>query len=238
MLHPTPTPRVTTDLQVRLGDAALERILRSLHPVDCQMCGAPLGAKRASLVVVQFGPVDAEALLVHTRCSPPGWRIDGLEWTDPAEAYGSWHAHAALVAVAEAPDGEESDLMPAVVLNPGLESISLHRTGGQWRPNLASVAEPWGLSADLSVEPVGAVAADDVRLAVDGHRVFLTAESEPDRAVWADIEDEGFWASVEVRGGLLLVVTYAVDPHGLTDADFSRIRVPGEALAGWVHRRS
>jgi hypothetical protein len=237
MSHPTPAPRVNADLQVRLGDAALEWILRSLHPVDCQLCGSPLGEKRAALVVVQLGPANAEALLVHTRCSPPGWRIDGLEWTDPAEAYGSWHAHVALVAVAEAPDGEAPDLMPALVLNPGLESISLHRSGGEWRPNLASVAAPWGLSADLSVEPVGAAAAEGVRLDVDGRRILLTAAAEPWRTVWADTEDDGFWASVEVSGGLLLVVTYAVDPHGLTDADFSRIREPGEALAGWVRHR-
>jgi hypothetical protein len=238
MSHPTPVPRVNADIQLRLGDAALERILRSLHPVDCQICGAPLGDRRSSLVVVQLGPVDAEALLAHTQCSPPGWRIDGLEWTDPAEAYGSWHAHVALVAVAKTPDGEAPDLMPAFVLNPGLESVHLHCSGGEWRPNLASVAAAWGLSADLSVEPVGAVAAEGVRLDVDGRRILLSAATEPGGAVWADTEDDGFWASVEVRGGLLLVVTYAVDPHGLTDADFSRIREPGEALAGWVRRRS
>lgn len=51
-------------------------------------------------------------------------------------------------------------MMPALVLNPGLESISLHLVDGPWQPELAAAAAPWGLTADFSAirEPGKALA--------------------------------------------------------------------------------
>lgn len=233
MSYPAPAIRVNADLQVRLGDEALDRILRCLHPIDCQMCGKPLGDKRPSLVVVQLGPEVADALLVHTRCSPPAWLLDGIEWTDPVEPCGTWRAGAAAVAVASVPDGEEPDRIPAIVVNPGLDGIHLSLVDGTWRPDLAIAAWPLESMADLAEEPVGTQRIRGARLRVDGTDVYVGPEDDPDRW-WTGASDEFFWAELEVRGGALLVLTYSLDPHDLTVANLTAMRGPGEAIAGWV----
>lgn len=231
MAHPA--PRVNAELQTRLGDEPLERILRCLYPVDCQICGKPLGDKRPALLIVQFGPSDAEALLAHTRCSPPGWFIDGLEWSDPAEPYGTWRAGGAAVAVETVPVGEEPDRLPAIVVNPGLDSIHLSWIGGAWRPDLAAAAHPLVPMLDLADEPVGTQLIHNARLRVERNTFYTGSEDEPDRW-WAGADDEYFWAELEVRGGALLVLTYSLDPHAMTIENLAAMRGRGESIAGWV----
>lgn len=231
MAHPA--PRVNAELQSRLGDDPLERILRHLYPVDCQICGKPLGDKRPSLVVVQLSPDVADALLVHTRCSPPAWLLDGLEWTDPVEPCGTWRAGGAVVATDHVADGEEPDWLPAVVVNPGLDGIHLALIDGTWRPNLAIAADPLAPMRDLADAPVGTQRIHNARLHQVGDTVYIGSEDEPDRW-WAGAKEERFWAGLEVLGGALLVLTYGVDPHAMTAENLTAIRARGESITEWV----
>lgn len=231
MTHPA--PRVNVELQERLGDEPLERILRCLYPVDCQMCGKALGDKRPSLIVVQLAPDVADAMLVHTRCSPPAWLIDGLEWTDPVEPCGTWRAGGAVVAVERVGPGEEPDWIPAVIVNPGLDGIHLTRIDGTWRPDLSVAADPLAPMRDLADEPVGTQRIHNARLHRKGDTVYIGSEDDPDRW-WAGAEEARFWAELEVRGGALLVLTYGVDPHAMTAANLTAIRDRGSSIAGWV----
>jgi hypothetical protein len=231
MVHPT--PYVNAELQLRLGDAPLERILRYLQPVDCQMCGKPFGERRPSLVVVQLGPEAAVALLVHTRCSPPAWLVDGIDWTDPEQPLGSWRAGAAAVAVESSTGSQGPDRIPAVVVNPGLDSVHLSRNEGVWWPDLSTAAWPFESMADLCDEPVGTRRIRGARLRVEDATVFVDLEDGSERW-WTGADDEFFWAQMEVRGGALLVLSYSLDPHAMTIENLTAMRRPGEAIAGWV----
>jgi hypothetical protein len=60
----------------RLGEDAMQEVLASLWPGDCQTCGQSLGSTPPALLVDDLG-ILTKASLHHRACRAPAWN-DGL----------------------------------------------------------------------------------------------------------------------------------------------------------------
>jgi hypothetical protein len=83
----------------------------------------------------------ATAGLHHRRCRPPGWNDSSLIITSSGDVL-SWQACAILLPGVL---GRLPDPRPALLVNPGLEQISLKPASGTWRPGYEAPFEALGL---------------------------------------------------------------------------------------------
>ena len=233
---------ISPDTRANLGPAGVAELTASLWPVDCQTCGRPLGAQPPALAVDDVTAF-AWASLHHKRCRAPGWNSGPV-----ITQTGAGVSHRSRLVMmpthgsrrSAAPDGA----LPMMVVNPGMESVTLRRDRGRWRPGFHSVFAAAGMvppGRKLRIRrPIpGATAA----LTPDTARV--TMRDLPGDVYESDIgaENDGtdpFRREITGQGGILLAVTHVVDPaadDGLARAITTAMR-EGRMLCGWVALRS
>ena len=105
----------------KLGGAGLTQVTACLWAQDCQACGHALGPEPPALCVDELSGY-ATAGLHHRRCCrPPGWNDSSLIITASGDVL-SWQACAILL---PGMPGRQPDPRPALLVNPGLEQITL-----------------------------------------------------------------------------------------------------------------
>lgn len=217
---------VSPQTQDHLGDEGLAEAIRHLWPADCQSCGKPLGSEDPALVVDDLG-VFATASLHHQRCRAPQWNQGQI--TNTGQPTLTFHVGGLMLPIADDP-------RPMLVVNPGLESVFLHRPDGQgWKVQHEKCFSQAGLvppgRSFVVDRPIdGAVA----RLTTDS--IAVTLQVAPFPTYELDLE-EHFRQEAARRKGVILGVTHLVDPW--TDPptftrDLDTALRSGEILLGWV----
>ena len=124
----------------KLGEAGLAEVTANLWAQDCQTCGLALGGEPPALCMDELTGY-ATAGLHHRRCRPPGWNDSSLIITASGDVL-SWQACAILL---PGTLGDQPDPRPALLVNPGLEQITLTPADGTWRPGYEAPFDALGL---------------------------------------------------------------------------------------------
>src|SRR5208282_1540727 len=128
---------ISPDTRANLGPGGVAELTASLWPVDCQTCGRPLGSQPPALAVDDVTAF-AWASLHHKQCRVPGWN-SGPVITQTAAGV-SHRSRLVMMPTQKSPRAAEPDgAMPMMVVNPGMESVTLRRDRGRWRPQFHSV---------------------------------------------------------------------------------------------------
>jgi hypothetical protein len=114
----------------------------SLWAQDCQTCGQPLGLGPPALCVDELSGV-ATAGLHHPGCRPPGWNDSSLILTSSSEVL-TWEVCALVLTGVR--DGRPGPL-PALLVNPGLEQVTLKPDDGTWHMRCRSSGWAWSRQA-------------------------------------------------------------------------------------------
>jgi hypothetical protein len=122
----------------KLGEAGLAEVTAGLWAADRQTCGRALGGEPPALCVDELRGY-ATAGLHHRGCRPPGWNDSSLILTVSGEVL-SWQACAILL---PGVPGGQLDRRPALLVNPGLEQITLTPAGGAWHPGYEAPSTRW-----------------------------------------------------------------------------------------------
>jgi|HubBroStandDraft_1064217.scaffolds.fasta_scaffold01763_10 hypothetical protein len=220
---------LSEETQRRLGEDGLEELAACLWPVDCQTCGALLGDDPPALCV-DDSIVTATASLHHEGCRGP-------EWNDSAvivRAAGDFVSHVTrMMLIPVATGRREAEPWPLMVVNPGLEYVSLAPAGdGRWHVEHgagfagAGLVRPgWGLRAGV---PVGGAVARIMESSV------AVSFQVPPFTVYEAPAEEEITGCARERGGVLIGVTHALHPGQLAAEDLYAVMGSGQMLAGWV----
>lgn len=215
-----------------LGRAALARLREHLWPVDCQTCGQALGNTRPALVVDDLGTT-ARASLHHERCRAPVWNDSGIVVHNSSAATLTYVSGAFLAPlhVDEHGSGDYARRdLPAMLVNPGLETANLRRQGRR-RWQVGSLDE----YTALGFESFEAMRIGEHTAMVTGQLVGTDLVVSCLGEVWSSPTNERVLEQIRVDGGLMLIVTSALNPH--EDGAFARIPQcleTGQALVCWV----
>jgi hypothetical protein len=114
----------------RLGDDALEEVLASLWPGDCQSCGQSLGGELPVLLVDDLGLL-TRASLHHAACRAPAWNDSSLITTSSAGLV-TWRTVVLLLPFRA---GGEEIRVAGLLVNPGLEEVWLVADDDAWHPS-------------------------------------------------------------------------------------------------------
>ena len=210
----------------RLGEDAMEEVLASLWPGDCQTCGQSLGSTPPVLLVDDLG-ILTKASLHHSACRAPAWN-DSLVITTSSTELLTWRTVVLLLPF----DIRGGEIRVAgLLVNPGLEEVWLGRDGDGWHPRLAPGFAAAGLTPPTAGISIGIPASGLTGRLADG----CLSTGIADRA-----ETYQTWAGAEIRaharrdGGFLLIVTHAAHPAQLTPDGLDQ--APGFAadLGGWA----
>jgi hypothetical protein len=224
-----PAAQVAEEIVERLSREGVNELLERLWPVDCQGCGRPLGEQAPALVVEEVGPF-ATAGLFHDHCKTSGWNDTGAVRVGRT-ATTSFTVMAVLLPLQVA--GSEPVLTPTLIINPGLEHVFLRPVAGRWVIDLPAAFADAGMRSPgpefRLTQPIpGAV----VRVGVDD--VAVTLDDGPHTTYTSAINDQ-FRAEVLSHGGLLLIVTHAVNPATVqTLPELQPVLRGVDSLFGWV----
>lgn len=222
-------PEFLTDQRTRdtLGEDGLTALADSLYLGDCQTCNSPLGSEPPSLWVdaTEGGIV---ASLNHPRCRQARWNDSGLIVTITDTA--SWYA----VAVSWPNPGSRSGIAAALLVNPTLERVAMTNLDGTWVidpgarvPGLVR-PDPDRITAIPLPSVTARMSADSVAV-----RVGLAGQ------VYQSGSTEEIREGVSRNGGLLLVLTHALDPVvGVTEENLPWLLSPDRAMTGWAALRA
>lgn len=228
---------ISAGTRAELGRDGLAELTASLWPVDCQTCGRPLGAQPPALAVDDM-TVFAWASLHHERCRAPGWNSGPV--ITQTNAGVSHRSRLAMMPTqgsrrAAGPDGA----LPMMVVNPGMESVTLRRDRGRWRPAFHSVFAAAGMV------PPGRKLR--IRRPVPGATATLTPAAAriilkdlPDAVYESDLDAENdgtgpFRREITSQGGIMLAVTHVVDPAaGDLARQLASAMRESRMLCGWV----
>lgn len=224
-----PEVAISKHIVKRLGERGVAETMSSLFPVDCQTCNGPLAGTTIALVVTDM-MVFARAELHHRRCRKSEWNDAGIV----RASTGATLSHKMRTPLVPWQNSSTSEVVmqPVFLLNPGLEGVTLERDGdGQWHVKAPTQFTAAGLTpADggISEQPVEAV----VRLAADG--VAVTMEN-PSAQTYLCGADAAYREQVRARGGVMLVVTHAVNPE-TTERPEELLEALNDprTVAGWV----
>lgn len=218
-------PEFLTDQRTRdtLGEDGLTALADSLYLGDCQTCNSPLSGEPPSLLVdaMEGGIV---ASLHHLRCRRPCRNDSGLVVTVTDTA--SWYA----VAVSWPNPGSRSGIAAALLVNPSLERVTMTKLDDTWVidpgarvPGLTR-PDPDGITATPLPWLTARVSADSVAVSVGlAGQVYHSGPTEEIRE------------AVRRNGGLLLVLTHALDPTvGVTKENLPWLFSPDRAMTGWA----
>ncbi|MGZ0153759.1 hypothetical protein ACXJJ3_42285 (plasmid) [Kribbella sp. WER1] len=195
---------VSAAVRAKLG-SVVEQVLDSLWVIDCQTCNQPLPGRRPALSVddlISF----ASASLHHQHCRPSTWN-DDHQISAAQGATLTHHTECVLLPVTVGDDSEE--IKPFVLINPGLEMIYLMRGPiGQWKvePNGAFTGAGFAPPPFTWSPVAGAVAQ------LRGNQLSVIFKSQLIGPYDVTLNDRAR-KLVEADGGLVVVMTHAVDPH-------------------------
>jgi hypothetical protein len=190
--------------------SSLEQVLDSLWVIDCQTCNQPLPGRRPALSVDDFSSF-ASASLHHHECRQSTWD-DAHQIRTAQGATLSHRTWCALLPVTYGDDGGE-EIKPFFLINPGLEMIYIKRSAlGQWtvEPNDAFIGAGFAPPPFTSESVSGAVATlQGKHLSVSFKGGLLGPFDVTLNGEARDL--------VEADGGVVVVMTHAIDPHEVTD---------------------
>ncbi|GAB1646774.1 hypothetical protein [Krasilnikovia sp. MM14-A1259] len=221
---------VSKHIVKRLGEDGVRETMDSLYAVDCQTCNRPLAGTTASLVVTDL-MMFLQAELHHRRCRKSEWNDSGLVRSS-GEATLSHRTLTVLLPWSNN-TGEPTTMQPVFILNPGLESVFLDRDDdGRWRVRLAERFAHAGLVAGPQLTIDRPVPEATVRLATDG--VAVTMENLPPETFLCRATEQ-YRAQVRARGGVLFVVTHALNPDAVQhQQELLDVLPDSRTVAGWV----
>lgn len=133
------------ETQARLGRAALREVLAALWPGDCQSCGISLGSDKPSLAVDDLHHALVRATVHHRACRAPQWN-DSLTPQTSSSVAVTWRT---VVLLLPFQDGRRMIRAAVLLVNPGLEEVSLTADASGWHPCL----EPAFAAAGLTHPP-------------------------------------------------------------------------------------
>jgi hypothetical protein len=142
--------------------------LAALWPGDCQSCGTSFGSDKPSLAVDDL-PVFTRATVHHRGCRAPEWN-DSLILQTSSSAAVTWRT---VVLLLPFQDGLRLIRPAGLLVNPGLEEVSLAEDASGWHPCLDPAFVAAGLTHPTHGIPVGNPA-----VGVTGHlsQTALSAE--------------------------------------------------------------
>lgn len=218
----------------KLGGDGLAEVAALLWAGDCQTCGRPLGGQPPALCV-DDATTFATASLHHQRCRRPCWN-DGSAIPLASSAPNlTWRSLSFALPVTI---GRKTTHVAVMLVNPGLEMIFLEPGRGTWRPFYGVPFDAIGLvppGRELRVErPVRELAA------WAGPGLISVTVKSPPEPIYEVSADPDVIASARERGGVLFMVTHAMNP-GDADThpreamqDVLRIIRDGEAVCGFA----
>jgi hypothetical protein len=219
-------PRALIDekTQAKLGDAGLAELTDSLWPGDCQTCGRPLGGSPPALCIddmIAFAVVT----LHHPECRTAVWN-DEQQVLIPDSDFVTWSASCLVIPLLH---GTEEDPRAALLVNPGLELVSLQERAGRWAVNpgatFPGLVQP---GPELHIdEPVPGMVAT---LTSSSIAVTIAASSQ----TYESGAEEQFLSAARSKGGILLIVTHALHPAQITVKSLVHVMASGRAVAGWI----
>jgi hypothetical protein len=233
-------------IERELGRAGLVELSAHLWAQDCQTCGQPLGAQSPTLVVRSFA-VTASASLHHGACRRPEW--EGNSSLVFSGLPSPTHVTCALLAPFEQADGhvrlgsgsQGGSMVPALLVNPGLEQVPLRRIpgrrrGGGWVVSTVEIFTRFG----LGIAGPGLAVREQAQIARLRGRL-LGGELEVDIGPhhWNAPLGREFGDHVRSRGGILLTVTTSVHPGrhrnvvGVVEAMLPAAAA-GQLAVGWL----
>lgn len=217
-----------------LGAETVKQVLASLWAGDCQSCGRPLGARPPALVVEDFG-TDHKAMLFHPRCRASQWKDTGGIYLASGNLL-SWTSHIVGMPI-QVPGENGTRILPTLLVNPGLEMISLVRSdSGQWAVSIETVFGPLGLKPPgingpgLGEPTPGLVAhLEGSELTVSAAAGLLTY------SIGLQPADRPIRDAITGEGGVMLAVTHALDPSTVNNpAQLSPVLAGDRSLFGWA----
>src|SRR5699024_4885125 len=110
---------------------------------DCQTCGKSLGDQPPAMYVIDMH-CRAFVELHHQSCQTPAWNDSGVVIRNSSQS--AHLTHGTLSVVLPFSKGGTLDLRPALIVNPGLEAVSLKRVDhGPWQVVVEGRFEQAGL---------------------------------------------------------------------------------------------
>ena len=192
----------------RLTTIGLAQVRASLHAGSCQTCGKSLGSDLPVLVVNDIGAW-AHAGLHHRNCRAPVWNA-GTVMQVSGNADTTWRARAALLPF------PGYGTLPALIVNPSLESVVLQPQGedGSWRAVLHAVFSNMGMVAvDQPLDrdhPLKGIAAE-----VGPNEVAVRLKPPAPSDCYSAPAERAVIERVRELGQIVFIVTHAVDPTAL-----------------------
>lgn len=217
------------EVRSRLGRTGVDEVLASVWAIDCLSCGDPLNGK-AALSVDDLG-YSVTAGLFHEHCRASEWNESGLIVRRSSGALLSHHTVCVAVPGRTA-EGVESP-KPVLVINPGLEMVTIERRG-------SAAAERWRVivSHQFADAGLGAPAASGALPVTKGTATLKRRELSV--AFPGAVDTYGVKLTGQGRelvrsdGGIMVAVTHALDPSGFTVAE-RKIMLRGDrTVMGWV----
>ena len=208
------------------GDSALDEVLASLWPCDCQSCGRGLGSDPPALVVDDL-QVLTRASLHHGACRSPGWNDSFVIW-GPGSALLTWRT---VVLLLPFKAGRGVIRAAGLLLNPGLEEIWLTQDAGTWRPRLEQSFAAAGLTHPSQEMPIQIPAAG---LAGYLSQTSLHADVTGRSDRYGSLAEPEIRAATAQLGGFLLIVTHAADPGQMNPDRLMKVLAAPVTLAGWA----
>lgn len=200
---------VSAAVRDKLG-SSLGQVLDSLWVIDCQTCNQPMAGRRPALSVDDLTSF-ASASLHHHECRQSTWNDDHQLRT----AQGATLSHRTWCALIPVTYGDNvgEEIKPFVLINPGLEMIYIQRGPlGQWtvEPNGAFIGAGFAPPPFTSKSVEGAVAT------LRGKELTVSFKSGLLGPYGVTLNRQAR-DLVEAEGGVVVVMTHAIDPHEVTD---------------------
>jgi hypothetical protein len=214
--------------QSNLDANVLDDLISCLWPQDCQTCGWSLGDEPCALVV-DDKIVIAHASLHHSKCKSPRWNDSGFFQYSRAPLV-SWVVNGIVFPVGDG--SNQSHSVAGMVLNPSLEMVSLHRSGGaKWGLTTVHLFREMGFVPPREGIYLGRPVPDSsVIITPTSWRVHLAGGLET-----YEVSPEPEMNRLAVRRkGIFAVITQAADPSQLNLDLMNKVMASSHTVAGWV----
>lgn len=225
--------KLTEKIEDKLGEEGIRQVAAHLWARDCQTCGGALGSKPPALYVIDMHTY-AFAELNHEKCRTPDWNDSGL--VTGKSSNDAHLSHEALSVVLPFSVNGAMDLRPALLINPGLEAVTIKLDGqDNWQVAIETRFEHAGL------RPLGQIPMDSpVRRATASLKhseIAVTFNDPPFSTYSAPIGGPSgpeIRAAHEDKQGVLLIVSHLFDFATPTPTHISAVLSSGKLLSGWV----
>ena len=197
-----------SEIRERLTTIGLAQVRTSLHAGSCQTCCKSLGSNPPVLVVNDMGPW-AHAYLHHRNCRAPVWKTGAVVQVS-RNADITWGARTALLPL------PGYGTLPALIVNPSLESVVLEPRGedGSWRAVLHAAFSDMGVVAvDQPLDrdhPLKGISAE-----VRPNEVAVRIKPPAPSDCYSAPAERAVIERVRELGQIVFMVTHAVDPTAL-----------------------